>query len=87
LGAGLKDGGREMPIRKYTGDGHFDPETLDTMSAVFEAVLSKLGLTDKTDPKAEIIAKNIVGLVRSGEVDPTRLRDITLERLKQLSPR
>jgi hypothetical protein len=34
-----------------------------------------LGLTDRTDPVTELVAKKIIELANRGERDPLRLRD------------
>jgi hypothetical protein len=51
----------------------YRPEDIAKMSAAFEAALRKLGLVDRTDPKAVAVAKLIIEFAKVGERDPERL--------------
>jgi hypothetical protein len=53
------------------GDG-FDPKTIHTMGAAFEAACKSLG-SFSTDDEREEIASRIIRAARSGERDPARL--------------
>jgi hypothetical protein len=52
------------------------------MGDVFEDVLKTLNLVDRADPVAELVAHQIVALVQSGERDPVRLKQLTLEAIQ-----
>jgi hypothetical protein len=49
-------------------------------------VLKTLGLVDREDPITQLIAHRIVELVQSGEDDPVRLKQLTLEVVKGSRP-
>ena len=70
-----------MPIQNLLESGAFDPEAIKAMMT--EGVLHSLELLDQNDPRALIIAKSIIECARSGERDPTRLRDYALEALRR----
>ena len=54
-------------------DHSFGPEDIANLTAAFEAALTKLGLTDRTDPLTTTVAKAIFQLAKDGERDPERL--------------
>ena len=68
-----------MPIRRLIERGAFEPELIAIVSDVFEDVLQALGLVDRQDPLTEMVAKKVIELAQTGERDPVRLRQLTLE--------
>jgi hypothetical protein len=73
-----------VPIRLLLEHDHsFAPDDLASMSAAFEAGLSKLGVVDRTDPRATEVAKLIIEFAKKGERDPERLCDLTLKQLSK----
>jgi hypothetical protein len=52
------------------------------MGDVFEDILKTLGLVDRDDPVTTLIAHRIIELVQSGEHDPVRIKQLTLEAVK-----
>jgi hypothetical protein len=75
-----------MPIYRLVQTGVFAPELVAMMSDVFEDVLKTLGLVDREDPVTQLVAHKIVELVQSGELDPVRLKQLTLEAVKGNGP-
>jgi hypothetical protein len=66
-----------MPIRQFLGAGDvLQPDDLAVMNTAYSAALTKLGLTDRSDPLVEIVGRRIVDAVLDGERDPTRLTEI-----------
>jgi hypothetical protein len=55
----------------------------------FEGVLEDLGLADRNDPAAQVVANHLVTFAKAGERDPVRLRELTLEavRVERRQPR
>jgi hypothetical protein len=76
-----------MPIRRHIEPGVFAPELITLMGDVFEDVLKTLGLVDRRDGMTELVAHKVVELVQSGERDPERLKQRTLEAVKGSGPR
>jgi hypothetical protein len=66
-----------MPIRSSISPGAFEPETIATMSAAFEAAC-QLHATGQHEVVRQVIARRIVIAARLGERDPTRLRAAAL---------
>jgi hypothetical protein len=48
----------------------------------FEGVLEDLGLADRNDPAAQVVANHLVTFAKAGERDPVRLRELTLEAVR-----
>jgi len=57
----------------------FEPEHVALMGNVFEDVLHTLGLIDREDPITKLIAMKVIELAQTGERDPVRLKQLTLE--------
>ena len=57
------------------------PEELNRLGAAYERTLEALGLTDRTDPVTELVAKKLLALHETGICDPGRLSAIAVEDL------
>jgi hypothetical protein len=55
------------------GNGSFGPEDIAQLAAGLELALTNLGIKDRNDPTAILLAKLIIQLTIDGERDPTRL--------------
>jgi len=62
-----------MPIRKQAIEAAFEPDDVARLTSAYEAALNLLGLTDRTDPVTEIVAKKIIEIARTGERDPPKI--------------
>jgi hypothetical protein len=67
-----------LPIRPFLAGRAFQPETLQTMSAAFEAVCEKLGLAIRHDAATAAVAKFIVELAQTGVHDFQSLFEATM---------
>ena len=47
--------------------------------SVFDDVLKTLGLIDRTDPVTTMVARKVIELAQTGERDPDRLKQLTIE--------
>ena len=66
-----------MPIRQFLGDHRsFVSEDLDLMGEAFSAALTRMGLHDRRDPMAEIVARRIIRAAMAGERSVIRLAEI-----------
>jgi hypothetical protein len=70
-----------MAIRHWVQTTAFGPEDIARLVEAYEQVLANLGMTDRSDPATELIAKTIIGLAQNGETDPARLSAMTLAML------
>jgi hypothetical protein len=62
-----------MPITPFLNGQAFDPDTVEAMGKAFVSTCEALGLSDRTDPLAELIAKKIIELAQRGLRNPTAL--------------
>jgi len=69
-----------MPITPYLTSRSFEPEVTQAMGIAFEKACRTLGLTPRTDPATEAVAKVIIELALAGEHDPENLYQGTLAR-------
>jgi hypothetical protein len=61
----------------------FDPEEVKAIVAAYEAALVRLGLKDRSDPMAEIVAKKTVEFAKAGERSPVRLTELVVTALQK----
>jgi hypothetical protein len=73
--------GGALPIRPLIENEAFDPEAVQVIAAAFEDALRELGLSDRSDPLVELVARRIITFARQGERDPVKLRDLALKSL------
>jgi hypothetical protein len=71
-----------MPIIPLLQNQAFDPEDIEVISKAFEDTLSSLGLSYRTDPLTEMVAKKIIEWAQTGERDPIRLRERAVKLLR-----
>ena len=79
-----------MPIRRFIGDGSFNPEgdgsfnpeSVIAMTTAFDATLNELELFDRSDPLAETVARMIIEIAGRGERDPERLRELAVSTIR-----
>jgi hypothetical protein len=61
----------------------FDPNQIAIISTVFEDVLRTLGIVDRENPLAEIVARKVIQFAQTGEYDPATLRSKVLAAMNQ----
>lgn len=64
-----------MAIYGYLQNSGFDPEAVKAMTAAYEAVRERLGLTDRSDPLTQLVAKKVIEIAQTGVRDPGELCD------------
>jgi hypothetical protein len=65
-------------IHSLLAEAPFGPHEIAKLAAAYEAALRMLGL-DQSDPKAEIIARKIIAIAKTGELEPRRLTERAIE--------
>jgi hypothetical protein len=75
--------GRLMAIYRVFKQRVFDPEAVACMAKAYEGALVALKVSDRDDPFTQDIARKIVQLAESGDLNPDLLRDRTVEALSQ----
>jgi hypothetical protein len=74
----------EVDDRDMPAAAAFDPQTLRIMQFAHDRACSLLNIRDKSDPMAEIIAKEIIRLASCGEREPQRMSRLVVKTLGQL---
>jgi len=64
-----------MAIYGFLQNSGFDPETVSIMTAAYETARDRLGLTDRSDPLTQLVAKKVIELAQTGIRDPGQLAD------------
>jgi hypothetical protein len=62
-----------VPIQRFLQRASFGPDEVKRLTEAYDAALTLLRLTDRTDPLCELIAAKIIQVYRLGEHDPPRL--------------
>jgi hypothetical protein len=70
-----------MAIHRLLQHSAFSQDDIDRMVAAYEDCLKVLRLTDRSDPAAERIAKQIIEIAQTGVRDPTTIRQRALDAL------
>ena len=70
-----------MAIYRLLQRSDFGPEEIGRMVLAYEDALIVLGLANRADPITEIVAKKIIEIAQSGELDPSRIRRLALKSL------
>jgi hypothetical protein len=71
--------GRAVPIYGLFKSYAFEPEQLRIMGDAFEQSLTALGIDDRNDPLAKLVAMKIIELGQRGEHDQQRLIDYAVQ--------
>jgi hypothetical protein len=68
-----------VAIYRLLQQSAFGPEAIDVMVTAYEDCLRILQLSDRSDPRAEVIAKKIIEIAQTGVRDPLHMRQLALE--------
>ena len=70
-----------MPAVRWIQEISFDPEAIKVISAAFDKACSELGLIDRRDPLAELLARKIIEAAQGGERDPQRIQQHAMDEM------
>jgi len=62
-----------LAIYRMLQGAAFAPEDVERLTAVYEAALLALRLSNRTDPVTEIVAKRIIEIAQTGMRDPAMI--------------
>ena len=71
-----------LVIYRTLQGGAFDDRAVKAMTTAYEAALRELQLSDRDDPRTDIVARKIIACAQSGELDSTRLCELALEGIR-----
>jgi len=72
----------ETLIYRMLQGGAFDDRAVKAMTTAYDAAVRELRLTDRNDPRADIIARKIIACAQNGELDPARLSELALKDIR-----
>jgi hypothetical protein len=70
-----------MPIYRLLQNSPLGPEEIAVLADAYERTLRKLGLIDRGDPIAELIARKVIELGQRGVRDPKQLSSLAIKEL------
>jgi hypothetical protein len=70
-----------MPIYRLLQNLPMGPEEIARLTAAYEQTLSVIGLKDRGDPFAEMIAKKIIEIGQRGAREPDQISALTIKEL------
>ena len=62
-----------MPIYRLLQNLPMGPEEVNRMTTAFDKALRTIGIKDRNDPMAEMIAKKVVEIAQTGVRDPAEI--------------
>ena len=70
-----------MPIYRLLQNMPMGPEDISRLTAAFEQALRTLGIVDRGDPLAELLARKIIEVAQTGIREPA---DISAQAIKEI---
>jgi hypothetical protein len=70
-----------MPIYRLLQNMPMGPEEIARLTTAYEETLRTIGLVDRNDPIAEMIAKKIIEIGQRGVEDPAQLSELTIKEM------
>ena len=70
-----------MAIYRILKQSSFRPSDVERMTSAYEDTLRFLGVVDRNNPVTEIIARKIIEVAQSGELDALAIRTRAIEQL------
>ena len=70
-----------MPIYRLLQNSPFGPEEISMLADADNEAMQKLGLVDRNDPVAEIVAKKVIELGQRGIRESKQLSDLAVKEL------
>jgi len=70
-----------MPIYRLLQNLPMGPEEIGRLTIAYEQILRTIGLVDRNDPIAEIIAKKIIEIAQTGVREPADISALAIKEL------
>jgi hypothetical protein len=70
-----------MPIYRLLQNTPMGPEEISRLTTAYEQALSTIGIVDRDDPLAELLARKIIEIAQTGVREP---RDISTLAIKEI---
>jgi hypothetical protein len=73
--------GGTMPIYRLLQNMPMGPEEIGRLTTAYEQALRTIGLVDRNDPIAEMVAKKIIEIGQTGVRDPAEISALAIKEL------
>jgi hypothetical protein len=70
-----------VPIYRLLQNTPMGPEEIKRLATAYEKALQALGLVDRNDPIAELVAKKIIEIGQTGVRDPAEISALAVKEL------
>ncbi|WP_312015504.1 hypothetical protein [Bradyrhizobium manausense] len=70
-----------MPIYRLLQNLPMGPEEINRITTAYERALRGIGIVDRKDPLAEMLAKKIIEIAQTGVKDPAQISDMAIKEL------
>ena len=70
-----------MPIYRLLQNMPMGPEEISRLTTAYERALRGIGLVDRNDPLAEMVAKKIIEIGQTGVRDPAEISALAIQEL------
>jgi hypothetical protein len=70
-----------MAIYRFLQNVPLGPDEIANLVSAYERTLKKLGLVDRNDPVAELVAKKIIEIAQRGVRDPRQIAELAMKEL------
>ena len=67
-----------MPIHRLLQNRPMGPEEISRLATAYEQALHGIGLIDRDDALAEMVAKKVIGIAQTGVRDPTNIATLAI---------
>ena len=77
----VREGGFAMPIYRLLQNVPMGPEDIKCLTTAYEQTLRAIGLVDRDDPIAEMVARKVIEVGQRGVRDPAQLPELTIKEM------
>jgi hypothetical protein len=70
-----------MPIYRLLKNVPMAQEEISRVATAYERALRTIGIVDRDDPMAEMIAKKIIKIAQTGVRDPAQISELAIKEL------
>ena len=75
-----------MAIYRTFQNMPLSPDDIGRLSTAYEATLTALGLSNRSDPITELVASKIIEIGQTGVRDPLQISTLAIQAIQALGP-
>jgi hypothetical protein len=70
-----------MPIYRLLQNTPMGPEEISRLTTAYEQALSTIGIVDRDDPLAELLARKIIEIAQTGVREPSDISTLAIKEI------